>query len=488
MKGLTLIAVAISISCHSSAYLAPVSCFSISIIPQQKNPTVKTSSSSLSSCLHMSSLPFNFGQQQIARQNVLLPLVVDTSSDGDNNRRYEVPLPNAHLPLQLATASLYELKLDVPLHRLIIQDRISGTMISDSSPTIEEIDCSYGHVVYTPEDSDGLIGSLGCASEILIGTQFATDEKEKSSRDREDSGPFFVLARGLFRFRVKEIVKSIPYPIAIIDEILDDPIIDDEGNSEVDDDDGDIYDTISSKDLVKQIFQSLAKILRSQADATSTPLSPLEKSILEDAPTSLPMAQEINRRFDAEERIVVFEAFTSSLLDIAPNERDRIFAVAMIAGELAKLPSEIRVKMLTTTNGVERLRLVLRVLSSMLSLDSARKITKSLSLSASGAGDDINIDQQSLQEAEDAQKQLRVGTPMLPPWANQIKKGIRVEYFWNEDEGWCPGTVYEDPVKIVDEIIVTVKFDDDGSIHKLPFRGDDKARWRPPMGNSGAFE
>jgi hypothetical protein len=160
----------------------------------------------------------------------------------------------------------------------------------------------------------------------------------------------------------------------------------------------------------------------------------------------------------------------------------------MMAGELAKLPSEIRVKMLTTTNGVERLRLVLRVLSSMLSLDSARKITKSLSLSASGAGDDINIDQQSLQEAEDAQKQLRVGTPMLPPWANQIKKGIRVEYFWNEDEGWCPGTVYEDPVKIVDEIIVTVKFDDDGSIHKLPFRGDDKARWRPPMGNSGAFE
>lgn len=486
MKGLTLIAVAISISCHSSAYLAPVSCFSISIIPQLKNPTVKTSS--LSSCLHMSSLPFNFGQQQIARQNILLPLVVDTSSDGDNNRRYEVPLPNAHLPLQLATASLYELKLDVPLHRLIIQDRISGTMISDSSPTIEEIDCSYGHVVYTPEDSDGLIGSLGCASEILIGTQFATDEKEKSSRDGEDSGPFFVLARGLFRFRVKEIVKSIPYPIAIIDEILDDPIIDDEGNTEVDDDDGDIYDTISSKDLVKQIFQSLAKILRSQADATSTPLSPLEKSILEDAPTSLPMAQEINRRFDAEERIVVFEAFTSSLLDIAPNERDRIFAVAMMAGELAKLPSEIRVKMLTTTNGVERLRLVLRVLSSMLSLDSARKITKSLSLSASGAGDDINIDQQSLQEAEDAQKQLRVGTPMLPPWANQIKKGIRVEYFWNEDEGWCPGTVYEDPVKIVDEIIVTVKFDDDGSIHKLPFRGDDKARWRPPMGNSGAFE
>ncbi len=471
------------ISSHSSAFFVPVNCFSIR--PPLRNPTVKTSSSS-SSCLHMSSLPFNFSQQQIARQNILLPLLVDTS-DADGNRRYEVPLPNAHLPLQLATASLYELKLDVPLHRLVIQDRISETTITDSHPTIEE-DCSYGHIVYKSEDSDGLIGSIGCASEILIGTQFATDEEEESSRDREDSGPFFVLARGLFRFRVKEIVKSIPYPIARVDEILDDPIIGDEGNTELDDDDGDIYDTISSKDLVKQILQSLAIILRSRADATSTPLSPLEKSILEDAVTSSPMEQEMNRRFDAEERIAVFEAFTSTLLDIAPNERDRIFAVAMMAGELAKLPSDIRVKMLTTTNGVERLRLVLRELSSMLSLDSARKITKSLSLSAGGDGDDINIDQQSLQEAEDAQKQLRVGTPMLPPWANQIKKGIRVEYFWNEDEGWCPGTVYEDPVKIVDEIIVTVKFDDDGSIHKLPFRGDDKARWRPPMGNTGTFD
>ena len=356
-------------------------------------------------------------------------------------------------------------------------------MMSDSSPILDE-GCTYGHVVYTPVTSDGLVGSIGCASEILIGAPSDMNMEDKSSKDPEDSGPLFVLARGLFRFRVKEIVKTIPYPVAKVDEILDDSI---DTDSDIDDD-GDIFDTLSSKDLVKQIFQCLDKVLKSQAEAISTPLTPLEKSILEDAPTTTPMVQEINRRFDAEERIVVFETFTSSILDIAPNERDRIFAVAMIAGELANLPSDIRVKMLTTTNGVARLRLVLRELSSMLSLDSARKITKSLSLSTGGDSDSINIDQKNLKEAEDEQKQLQVGTPRLPPWANQIKKGIRVEYFWNEDEGWCPGTVCEDPVKIIDEIIVTVKFDDDGSIHKLPFRGDDKARWRPPSGNTGAFD
>ena len=429
-------------------------------------------------CLRMSSTPFNYGQQQTARRNIRLPLLVDIRKD-HGQLQYDVPLPNAHLPPELTTASLYELKLDVPLHRLVIQDAISSTL--------SEI-CSYGHVVYKPDNSDGLIGSIGCASDVLIGAPSVAKISEERilARDRDDSGPLFVLARGSFRFRVKEIVKSIPYPVAIVDEILDEKVI--HGDSDTNKDGIDAFDTLSSKDLVKHIFLSVGKLLKAQAEASAAPLSPLEKSILEDAPSSTPMAQAIQRRFDAEERIAVFQTFTSSLLDLAPDERDRIFAVAMMAAELANLPSDARVKMLVTTDGVARLRLVLRELSSILSMDSARQITKSLSLGGGGNGDSINIDPRILKEAEDSQKQLQVGTPKLPKWADQIKKGIRVEYFWNEDEGWCLGTVHEDPIKIMDEIIVTLKFDDDGSIHKLPFRGDDKARWRPPKGNTGAFD
>ncbi|KAL3762414.1 hypothetical protein ACHAW5_010708 [Stephanodiscus triporus] len=432
-----------------------------------------------STCLRMSSTPFNYGQQQTARRNIRLPLLVDISKD-DGQLQYDVPLPNDHLPPELTTASLFELKLDIPLHRSVIQDAISSTKLSDS--------CSYGHVVYKPDNSDGLVGCVGCASDILIGATSAAQNAEERSlaRGREDSGPLLVLARGSYRFRVKEIVKSIPYPVAIVDEILDEKKNRDD--SDTDEDDDDALNTLSSKDLVKQIFQSLGKLLRAQAEAAAAPLSPLEKSILEDAPSSTPMAQAIQRRFDAEERIAVFQIFTSSLLDLAPDERDRIFAVGMMAGELANLPSDARVKMLVMTDGVARLRLVLRELSKLLSMDSARKITKSLSLGGGGNGDSIKIDPRSLKEAEESQKQLQVGTPKLPKWADQIKKGIRVEYFWNEDEGWCLGTVNEDPIKIMDEIIVTVKFDDDGSIHKLPFRGDDKARWRPPMGNTGTFD
>lgn len=439
--------------------------------------------------LRMSATPFNYGQQQRARQNIRLPLLVDISEDG-SRPKYDVPLPNAHLPPELTTTSLYELRLDVPLHRSVIQDAISSPDDSDTSPFggPGEEACCYGHVVYSPDNSDDLMGAIGCAGEILIGAPSSNDSPGEAGMDMEDSGPLYVLARGSYRFRVKEIVKSFPYPIAIVDEFLDEGVQDATGSTIDDDLDGDIYDEISPRDLIKQTLQSIDKILKAQAEEAATPLSPLEKSILESSSSAKPLAQAMQMQEHSEERIAVFQTFTSSLLDIAPDERDRLFAVAMLAGELASLPSELRAKMLATTNGVERLRLVLRYLSSMLSMDSAKKIAKSLSLGGGGDGKDINIDTKSLQEAEDSQKQLQVGTPKLPSWAGQIKKGVRLEYWWDEHEGWCPGIVVEEPLKIMEEMVVTVQFDDDGSIHKLPFRGDEKARWRPPAGNSGAFD
>ena len=403
-----------------------------------------------------------------ARENIRLPLLIDISSEP----LYDVPLPNAHLPPELTTASLYELKLDVPLHRSVIQYATTSSMNEDG--------CCYGHVVYKQPNSDDLVGSIGCASEILIGAPYATNNNAEENIDRDDSGPLLVLARGSYRFRVKEIVKSIPYPVAIVDELLDDELQNEEEVATDDDEEGDIYDTLAPNELVKQIFLCLDKILNTQVEEASIPLTPLQKSILEDSGAAA--EQQI---FDAEERLAVFQTFTSSLLDIATDEKDRYFAVAMMAGELSNLPSNVRSKMLVTTNGLERLRIVLRELSSILAMDSAKLLAKSLSLGVGGESNDIGLDLESLQKAEDEQKKLQVGTPKLPLWADQIRKGSRVEYWWDEIEGWCLGTVDDDPLKVMDEIILSVKFDDDGSIHKLPLRGDEKARWRPPQENTG---
>ena len=451
-------------------------------------------------------LSMNLGRH-LPRRNIRLPLLVDNidSNSDSNHFRWNVPLPNSHLPTELTTASLYELELDVPIHKMVLSQAISAY---DANP---ERGCCYGHIVWKSGD---LVGAIGCAGEVLIGAPTLTGQDVSEGNEQirnfdvEDTAPLMVLGRGAYRFRVKEVISSIPYPTAIVDELLDDDIS--SGNHEKinEEEDDDIYDEMNGKELVREVLASLEKVLNIQYDESSKPLSPLEQSILESASSPDPMVQAISRTFDAEERLAVHQTFISSLLDIAPDERDRYYVVAMMAGELAKFTTDVRVQMLTMTCGVDRLRLVLRELNSMLSFHTAKRMTQSISLGVKDekvekAHDTIpdfdgigsineEIDGMSnispvntpsvdtLKSAEDAQKDLMVGIPTLPPWASQIRKGIRIEYFWNEEEGWCGGTVVDDPIKIVDEILITVEFDDDGSVHRLPLRGDDKARWRPP--------
>ena len=73
-----------------------------------------------------------------------------------------------------------------------------------------------------------------------------------------------------------------------------------------------------------------------------------------------------------------------------------------------------------------------------------------------------------------------MGQAALPPWTKRITKGTRVEYFWNEEWGWCGAEVVEEPMMVVDELLLTVRFDDEpDQLRKIPFHADEKARWRP---------
>ena len=173
------------------------------------------------------------------------------------------------------------------------------------------------------------------------------------------------------------------------------------------------------------------------------------------------MDKNIIERNQAEEMAAIFDIFTSSLIDIAPNRIDRLFAVGMMAAEFSDLDNSARNQVITTLDGVARLRLVLKYAEKKVSMVAAKKITEEI------------VDQ-----SDEDSKDLKVGTPSLPPWAKQIKKGTKLEYYWNEDFGWCKGEVAEDPMMVVDELIITVLFED-GETHKLPFQGDEKARWRP---------
>eukprot|EP00977_Amphora_coffeiformis_P020032 scaffold7808_cov184-Amphora_coffeaeformis.AAC.11 len=136
-----------------------------------------------------------------------------------------------------------------------------------------------------------------------------------------------------------------------------------------------------------------------------------------------------------------------------------------MAAEMANLGNDVRRQILKTTSGKERLQIVLKHLEDTVGMVRARKVANTITEQVTG-------------ESATDPKDLQVGQPALPPWASAIRKGMRIEYYWNEEWDWCVGTVVEDPVWIVNEYILTIQFED-GEIHKLPFEADEKARWRP---------
>ena len=429
----------------------------------------------------------------------------DKDENGDENT-FIVPLPSSDFPDQLATPFLYGMKLETPLHKIIVEEAISmaetGTA-SSSSPLPAFPKPLYGHLAWKDDNSDSLVGAIGCTAEILVNaptkqvlgasaakTPFEQqlDKLEKSfsaSKGGEedkvddnvtndlDSTPTSntVLCRGGWRFVVKEVIRSIPYPVAIVDEIEDDADEDDSdmfstvGANEDDEEDEDEFINMMAPELIHNTMRYVQSILRQQLEEATakTQMSPLEQSILEDSemgqagnminPAAIEMAH-------AEEMSAVWDVFQISLVDdIEPSQRR--FAVAIMAAELANVKNNLRQELLLVRNSEERLRIVLRELKEIVGMSQARKMASAIT-----------------DKTDESDRDLKVGQPQLPPWARQITKGTKIEYFWNEEYEWCPGVVVEDPVTIADELLLTIRFED-GEEHRLPLNAADKLRWRP---------
>jgi hypothetical protein len=482
-----------------------------------------------------------FTLHAVLRKNMELPLldIVDWNihnDDKNNNFRNRTsgkkrivltPLPSSNFPDQLATPFLYGLQLDTPLHKLILEEATSMALEAAAGPTMSSSSSSsphssalsvsprkrqrpmFGHLVW--KNGDSLVGAIGCTAEILVNDltrssfdlqtarkQLKEDEEELPtilSKDEasislstpsslDGTPPKTVLCRGGFRFVVKDVVKTIPFPVVIVDEIEDDDDdddsvmfvsmnssgrdADDTNHDDDDDDDDDELSLLMAPELIRRIMLGVQSVLYSRLDdaIAKNNCSPLEKVILEHSglgngagggtginPAVIELAH-------TEEMVAVWEVFQSSLVDdIEP--KDRRFSIAIMAAELVDMSNDIRKQILLTRNSEERLRIVLKKLNEIEGMAKAKKIASKIT---------DNVDEMN--------KDLKVGKPQLPQWALKITKGNKVEYFWNEEYGWCRGEVIDEPVTVVDEILLTIRFDD-GEIHKLPLMADDKVRWRP---------
>mmetsp|Transcript_19163 Transcript_19163/g.31789 ORF Transcript_19163/g.31789 Transcript_19163/m.31789 type:complete len:444 (-) Transcript_19163:88-1419(-) len=387
-------------------------------------------------------------------------------SDSDIVDRVTVPLPSSHLPDELTTLNLYGMELSRPVHKMMIQEAIEkgdNAGGGDGGATRER---AYGHIVSKASD-DSLVGAVGCAAEVLI--QAARRDIEDESEVGMDA-PVAVLYRGCYRFIVREVLKTIPYPVAIVEDLVDDDSSADAANNQLDGDDEDLqfFATMSVGELNRRIMQGVKAVIDYKIhEAKNSKVSPLEQSILEGINSSLMLPDPAAQNEQAEEAAAVFDVFSSSLGDIAPTPREQSFAIAMMAAEICHFDNEMRSKMLQMTDATARLRMVCQKVEEMVDRNQALKITRDLT------------------EPQMDEKELKVGTPQLPPWAAQIKKGTRLEYYWNEEYDWAPGEVVQDPVKIMDEYLINLKFDSDGEVHTLPLNADDKVRWRPAGFNAG---
>jgi hypothetical protein len=406
------------------------------------------------------------------RKDIQIPLL-DVIDDEELKDKFILPLPSSHLPDELTTPYIYGMQLERGTHKLIIEEAIES-----ASTDKERV---YGHIAWKVPNSSSLVGAIGVTGEILVSapaTEVFTDvpmpttegsNKKQIPGKISESGEVAstVLCRGCFRFVVKEVLKTIPYPVAVVDEIADDDCEEDSElfasitatDDEEDDDDDDDYSDLSTRELIQRSMLGIQAIVSQKLeDVNDKAPSPLEKAILED--TGMEVDPNAIERAQVEEMVAVWEVFQAGLVDeIAP--RDRQFAIAMMAAEIANFSNEIRQEMLVSRNRDDRLRLVLRELDETVGMARARKMASQIT-----------------EKVDDDEKDLKVGVPNLPPWARSIRKGTKIEYFWSEQDGWIGGTVIEDPESIVDELLLTIRFED-GEVHTIPFTGDEKVRWRP---------
>jgi hypothetical protein len=342
------------------------------------------------------------------------------------------PIPLGHVPEDLRTCSIYQSDMAqlTPIQRCMTSHHEAGL-------------CGF---LYNE--------TMGCLAAVTTTTTTtsSTNNDDDGQKVQEPQGVVPLLYRGECWFRVVEYEAKVPFAVATV-ELLEPPVVADDDGTEQHE------SALLVRPLLLKLKGLLLDYVQLQLETAQQPKTPLEVSMLQDL-AAKKIVPHINQQAEllaaAQERQAVVEAAPLPyLIDLAPDltafTNDQRRTVMMM---ILHHPNDGGVAGAARRAG--------EIIHEKLSMERARQMAATIT------------------DAVDASTQdLKVGSPTLPLWARQIQKGTRVEYFWNIETGWCSGTVTGDPLFIVDEWILSVKFDDDGSTHRLALSADDKLRWRP---------
>ena len=382
-----------------------------------------------------------------ARKNIKMPLLMPvTADDGDDEAL--IPLPSCG---EVELSSTHELTVSTAMHKLLIEHCVKNSDTGNEDEFAIPTDYNqknplFGHVAYVKGDASSLVGSIGCVSEILAVARNIDDGPQQEDTTRmlefllpqellnDDLKDWTVLSRGNFRFIVKKMIQTYPFPIALVDELVDgvDPkellqqqevtsskedvpetkdtkddnddnnsVIEyndfddfqffDDGavssstevdtNNDIEEDDDEIdddplYPDLDESQVLQRLVSSMNKMLQKDVDDAASEKSSaslLEKSIMEQYNVSNKA-----RRAKAEENLATWQVFLSELLDIAPSKGERQYKVSMMAAELGQVSNEVRTKMLKSTDTVWRMRYVLQQVEQLMSMEVAKKLTQDI--------------------------------------------------------------------------------------------------------------
>jgi hypothetical protein len=365
------------------------------------------------------------------------PPTTTIDDDHDHDDHYDDaaaliwPIPLGHVPESLRTCSTYRtnptrltsLQKCTLTHYQQQLDELSSSSQSNSKW------CGF---LYNE--------TLGCLAAVTTTsateTTMATDQPSSSTNVVD-----MIYYRGEFWFRLVEYETRVPFPVATVELLA--PL---HAMHEME-------DTAASAAAGNQPLQKLRDLLleysQLQIEKALEPKSPLELSLLKGLGTKIQPQPLQDELLVAQERRAVIEAAPlPHLVDLMPD--------------VVVIGLSNRCALMLETTMESKVQRACAMVQERIDMERARKRANAITDSV-----DASI------------KDLKVGPPTLPPWASQIRKHTRLEYFWNVEVGWCSGTVTDNPLFIVDEWILSVQFDDDGSIHRLPLSADDKLRWRP---------
>lgn len=265
-------------------------------------------------------------------------------------------------------------------------------------------------------DSLARVGTVGCAIRVV--------DVERG----EGSGTAIALVRGTptFRFVVTDVIRSIPFPVARVRPLHDEPL---EAESE---------DAVRCAELERTVSQSLRMLV--QISAKLEAAGPLA----EEATEVLASPEALLSQHEA-------QVLSASYKDT--RERWECFSLALCS--LIELPHEAAVEAVATTSPLTRFAIVLSVLRAAVQ----ELVTLS---SLEGLGGEIGA-AASLSEPElqgfGPSNFVPIDIPVggRPP-ANKLEEealnaGTRLEFWWNEEWGWCAATVVR-PVRDVRQVHV----------------------------------